>query len=148
MAAIIGNNELISTREFDYPRERVFEAWTDPDQLARWWGPNGFSNTFHEFDLRPGGTWRLTMHGPDGTDYANHNRFEEIVPSERIVIRHLPGHEFQLTAIFEELDNGRTRMTFRQLFMDAADFEQSKKMCAEANEQNLDRLNAVLVNEG
>lgn len=143
MAAILGNNELISSRVFDFPRERVFETWTNPGQLARWWGPNGFSNTFHEFDLRPGGTWRLTMHGPDGTDYPNHNVFEEIVPLERIVLRHLSGHEFQITATFEELDD-RTRMTFRQLFMDPADFEQSKNMCAEANEQNLDRLNDLL----
>ncbi|MNY33081.1 hypothetical protein D3C86_1673420 [compost metagenome] len=83
------------------------------------------------------------MHGPDGTDYPNHNVFEEIVPLERIVLRHLSGHEFQITATFEELDD-RTRMTFRQLFMDPADFEQSKNMCAEANEQNLDRLNDLL----
>ncbi|MCP1310822.1 MULTISPECIES: SRPBCC family protein [Paenibacillus] len=140
---IMGKNELISTREFDVPQELVFRAWTTPDLLARWWGPNGFTNTFHECDIRPGGTWRLTMHGPDGTDYPNHNVFVEIVPFERIVIDHLSGHEFRLTGTFENLE-GRTKVTFRQLFKLTEEFEQVKTFCMEANEQNLDRLGRVL----
>ncbi|WP_163853096.1 SRPBCC family protein [Paenibacillus elgii] len=139
----MGKNELISTREFDVPQELVFRAWTTPDLLARWWGPHGFTNTFHECDIRPGGTWRLTMHGPDGTDYPNHNVFVEIVPFERIVIDHLSGHEFRLTGTFENLE-GRTKVTFRQLFKLAEEFEQVKTFCMEANEQNLDRLGRVL----
>ncbi|WP_202618956.1 SRPBCC family protein [Paenibacillus sp. EZ-K15] len=143
MKSTIGENEIISLREFDFPRERVFEAWTNPDQLACWWGPNGFTNTFHEFDLKPGGTWRFVMHGPDGVDYPNHNVFEEILPLERIILRHLSGHEFQLTATFEELGD-RTRVIFRQLFMNTAEFEEAKQYCVEGNEQNLDRMNALL----
>ncbi|KPV60101.1 polyketide cyclase [Paenibacillus sp. A3] len=139
----MGKNELISTREFDVPRELVFRAWTTPDLLARWWGPHGFTNTFHECDIRPGGTWRLTMHGPDGTDYPNHNVFVEIVPFERIVIDHLSGHEFRVTGTFENLE-GRTKVTFRQLFKLTEEFEQVKAFCMEANEQNLDRLGRVL----
>lgn len=139
----MGKNELISTREFDVPQELVFRAWTTPDLLARWWGPHGFTNTFHECDIRPGGTWRLTMHGPDGTDYPNHNVFVEIVPFERIVIDHLSGHEFRLTGTFENLE-GRTKVTFRQLFKLTEEFEQVKTFCLEANEQNLDRLGRVL----
>jgi uncharacterized protein YndB with AHSA1/START domain len=111
--------------------------------LACWWGPNGFTNTFHEFDLKPGGTWQFVMHGPDGVDYPNHNVFEEILPLERIILRHLSGHEFQLTATFEELGD-RTRVIFRQLFMNTAEFEEAKQYCVEGNEQNLDRLNALL----
>lgn len=140
---IMGKNELISTRVFDVPQELVFRAWTTPDLLARWWGPHGFTNTFHECDIRPGGTWRLTMHGPDGTDYPNHNVFVEIVPFERIVIDHLSGHEFRLTGTFENLE-GRTKVTFRQLFKLTEEFEQVKAFCMEANEQNLDRLGRVL----
>ncbi|NEN84881.1 SRPBCC family protein [Paenibacillus elgii] len=139
----MGKNELISTREFDVPPELVFRAWTTPDLLARWWGPHGFTNTFHECDIRPGGTWRLTMHGPDGTDYPNHNVFVEIVPFERIVIDHLSGHEFRLTGTFENLE-GRTKVTFRQLFKLTEEFEQVKTFCMEANEQNLDRLGKLL----
>ncbi|MDO3678977.1 SRPBCC family protein [Paenibacillus ehimensis] len=139
----MGKNELISTREFDVPRELVFRAWTTPDLLARWWGPHGFTNTFHECDIRPGGAWRFTMHGPDGTDYPNHNVFVEIVPFERIVLDHLSGHEFRVMGTFENLE-GRTKVTFRQLFKLTEEFEQVKAFCMEANEQNLDRLGRVL----
>ncbi|MCR8634828.1 SRPBCC family protein [Paenibacillus radicis (ex Xue et al. 2023)] len=139
-----GENEIISSREFDVPRELVFRAWTTPELLARWWGPKGFTNTFHEIDIRPGGTWRLTMHGPNGLDYPNLSVFVEIVPLERIVLDHLSGHEFRVTATFEDL-NGRTRVTFRQLFKDTAEFEKVKPYCVEGNEQNFDRLGNLLV---
>ncbi|WP_336776176.1 SRPBCC family protein [Paenibacillus sp. MMO-58] len=143
MAAILGENEIVSTREFEFSRERVFEAWVNPELLKRWWGPNGFTNTFHEFEIKPGGNWRFTMHGPNGVDYANHNVFEEIVPLERIVLKHMSNPEFRVTAIFEDLD-GRARLTFRQLFMDKKTFEAVKAYAADGNEQNFDRLNLVL----
>ncbi|EGL15628.1 MULTISPECIES: SRPBCC family protein [unclassified Paenibacillus] len=139
----IGENELVTTREFDVPRELVFRAWTTPELLARWWGPKGFTNTFHECDIRPGGTWTLIMHGPDGTDYPNHSVFVEVVAPERVVLDHLSGHEFRLTGTFEDLD-GRTKVTFRQRFKLKEDFEQAKPYCVEANEQNLDRMGEVL----
>lgn len=138
-----GENELMATREYDVPCELVFRAWTNPDLLALWWGPQGFTNTFHECDMRPGGTWRYTMHGPDGADYPNHNVFVEIVPSKRVVLDHLSGHEFRVTATFEEFE-GRTKVTFRQLFKKKEEFEQAKPYCIEGNEQNLDRLGKVL----
>lgn len=78
----------VHERLIDAPRERVFRALADPVHLARWWGPNGFSSTFEQFEFRPGGHWRLVMHGPDGTDYPNDNRFSEIVVPERVVIEH------------------------------------------------------------
>lgn len=143
MAAMHGENEIISTREFDFSRERVYEAWVNPELLKRWWGPNGFTNTFQEFEIKPGGHWRFTMHGPNGVDYANHNVFEEIVPLERIVLKHMSNPEFRVTAIFEDLD-GRSRLTFRQLFKDKKTFEAVKAYAADGNEQNFDRLNLVL----
>lgn len=143
MTAILGENEIISSREFDFPRELVFRAWTTPELLARWWGPQGFTNTFHECDIKPGGTWRFVMHGPNGVDYPNHSVFVEIVPPERVVLDHLSGHKFRVTATFEDLD-GRTGVTFRQLFKKAAAFEQAKAYCVEGNEQNFDRLGALL----
>jgi len=138
-----GENELVTTREYAVPRELVFRAWTTPELLARWWGPKGFTNTFHECDIKPGGTWTLTMHGPDGTDYPNRSVFVEIVAPERVVLDHLSGHEFRLTGTFEDLD-GRTKVTFRQRFKVKEEFEEAKPYCAEANEQNLDRLGEVL----
>ena len=90
--------DIVSTRVIDAHPDRVYQAFIDPDRLARWWGPEGFTNTFHEFDPRPGGTWTWVMHGPDGTDYELANEFVELVPVERIVIQHLQdGHRFRLT---------------------------------------------------
>ena len=91
------DGEIVSTRVFDAPREVVFRAFTDPALLARWWGPKGFTNTFHEFDPRPGGAWRFVMHGPDGTDYPMTKDFVEVVPPERIVLQHIQAmHKFRM----------------------------------------------------
>lgn len=143
MAAIAGENEVVNSREFDYPRNAVFGAFMDPERLARWWGPKDFTNTFQEFDFRPGGQWRFVMHGPNGTDYPNQSEFAEIVPGERIVLNHLNTPEFQLTISFAETA-GRTTLTWRQRFAHAAAFERARSFLIEANEQNFDRLNAVL----
>ena len=63
------DREIVSTRTLDLPRSLVFQAFSDPDHLAHWWGPRGFTNTFHAFDLRPGGVWTFVMHGPDGVRF-------------------------------------------------------------------------------
>ncbi|WP_331436832.1 SRPBCC domain-containing protein [Gordoniibacillus kamchatkensis] len=107
------------------------------------WGPKGFTNTFQEFDMRPGGTWQFIMHGPDGVDYRNKSVFAEIVQPERIVFDHVSGPRFQVMATFEDF-GGKTKLTFRQLFKSAAEFDQVRKYAPEANEQNFDRLEAVL----
>ncbi len=116
---------IIGTREFDAPRRLVFSAWTDPEHLAQWWGPSGFTTTTSSFDFRPGGIWRFVMHGPDGRDYQNRITFEEIVPPQRIVYRHGGGDDvepvqFRQTVIFEDL-GGRTRITWRGEFPSAAE---------------------------
>lgn len=82
--------EIVTTRLFDAPRERVFAAWSSAAHLEKWWGPRGFTTTTHAFEFRVGGQWRLTMHGPDGTDYPNRLVYEEIVPFARIVYAHPP----------------------------------------------------------
>lgn len=145
MAAVVETErEIATTRILDASRDRVFRAWTDPEQLARWWGPKGFTNTFYEFDLRPGGAWRFVMHAPDGVDYQNHSVFVEVVAPERIVFNHISGPRFTVAAVFEDL-GGRTRVTFRQLFESAAQRDKVAAFAVEANEQNLDRLEALLV---
>ncbi|MBB5056125.1 uncharacterized protein YndB with AHSA1/START domain [Granulicella aggregans] len=131
--------EIVTTRVFDAPRAMVFEAWTDPEQLKVWWGPRGFSNTFHEFEMKPGGTWRFTMHGPNGTNYENECRIVEITPPERIVIEHVSPPKFRLTAIFDELGT-KTKLTFRQLFESPEVYGQIKRLAGQGNEDNLDRL--------
>jgi uncharacterized protein YndB with AHSA1/START domain len=136
--------EIVTTRMFNAPRALVWRAWTEPEHLMRWWGPNGFTNSFHEFDFRPGGHWHHTMHGPDGTDYRNESVFIEIVEPQRIVLDHLSGPRFRLTALFEELD-GRAKITFRQLFESAAVCANIRGRAVRGNEENFDRLAAHLV---
>jgi uncharacterized protein YndB with AHSA1/START domain len=138
------DREIVSTRVINAPRELVFRAWTEPDHLARWWGPKGFTNTFHECDVRPGGKWRFVMHGPNGADYQNESVFLEVVKPERIVLRHLKTiHTFQITATFEDL-GGKTKLTWRMLFDTAAEYDKVRGFVPRANEENLDRLEAEL----
>ncbi|GGA14571.1 hypothetical protein GCM10008018_69330 [Paenibacillus marchantiophytorum] len=134
--------ELVSRRKLDAPRSLVYRSWTDPELLAQWWGPDGFTNTFHTFDLKPGGAWEFTMHGPGGADYPNRNVFHEIGP-DRIVLRHEVRPHFILTATFEDV-GGKTEITFRQTFETEEDYTKLKPICEEANEQNLDRLGLLL----
>ena len=81
-------NEIAITRIYDAPVKLVWEAWTDPQHVARWWGPRGFTLTTHSKDLRPGGRWVYTMHGPDGVDYPNIARYHEVEPYKRLVYDH------------------------------------------------------------
>src|SRR5258705_101160 len=87
-ASLEGDREMLITRLFDAPRELVFGAWTDPERIANWWGPTGFTTTTSAMDVRPGGVWRFVMHGPDGRDYQNKIVYMEVVPPERLVYRH------------------------------------------------------------
>lgn len=135
--------EIVTTRIFKVPRERLFKAWTDPVWLAQWWGPKGFTSTFHEFNLQQGGVWRFTMHGPDGTDYENKSVFVEIVEPERLVFDHVSGHLFRVIATFED-EGGETKVTFRMIHNTPEECEKVKVFAVEANEQNFDRLEAVL----
>nr|WP_130430867.1 SRPBCC family protein [Rivibacter subsaxonicus] len=136
------DHEVLNVRVFAVPRARLFEAWTDPAQLARWWGPKGFRNSFEAFEPSPGGHWRYVMHGPDGADYPNHSVFVELLPNERIVFDHLGDHLYRLTASFADAPGG-TELRFHMRFEKAHDAA-LRGFILGANEQNLDRLQAVL----
>lgn len=138
------DREILTVREFDAPRERVFEAWTDAAKLARWWGPNGFTNVFETHEPAAGGAWRFTMRGPDGTEYPNESRYVEVTPPERLVLDHLSGHRYRATVLFEALSWGRTRLTWSMVFEDSAEFARVADFIRGANEENLDRLETVL----
>ena len=143
-AESIADREIVTTRLFNASLEELFSAFSDPSHLARWWGPAGFTNTFHEFNLRPGGHWRFVMHGPDGTDYPNDSVFDEVVPLERIVFRHLDSeHEFQMTILFAD-EGGGSRMTWRMLHPTVEKLSRVKSFVADANEQNFDKLETEL----
>jgi uncharacterized protein YndB with AHSA1/START domain len=139
------DREIVTTRVFDAPRELVFKTWTDPKHVAQWWGPNGFTNTIHEMDVRPGGHWRFIMHGPDGVDYRNEIVFIEIVTPERLVYSHVSGPKFRMTVTFEE-QGGKTKLTMRMLFETAAEHDQAVKVfgAIEGAKQTLKRLDEYL----
>lgn len=140
----ISERDVVSARLFDEGRERVFAAFRDPLALAAWWGPEGFSNTFQEFDFRPGGTWRYVMRAPDGAEASHESLFVDIVEPERIVVRHLrPVHEYEATIVLRE-EGGRTQLTWRMRFESAAECDRVRPFVAPANEQNLDRLQRCL----
>lgn len=125
--------------------ERVYAAFADAAQLTTWWGPDGFRNEFQQFEFREGGTWTLVMVGPDGQRYANQNRFIELRPAARIVIRHDGAPYFSLSVDLSPADDG-TRLEWTQVFDDAAVAAAVRPIVEPANEQNLDRLAAVLAN--
>jgi uncharacterized protein YndB with AHSA1/START domain len=135
--------ELISTRLFDASCEELFAAFSDPRRLTLWWGPKGFRNTFREFDLRPGGKWLFTMHGPDGKEYPNEKEFTEVIPNERVVFRHIsPTHGFWMTITFAP-EEGKARLTWQMVF-DSELEEGVREFILNANEENFDRLEADL----
>jgi uncharacterized protein YndB with AHSA1/START domain len=127
-AATGSDREIVISRVFDAPRELVWEAWTNPEHVAQWWGPNGFITTIEEMDFRVGGVWKHVMHGPDGTNYPNSSVFREIVKPERIVFSHGgareggPGAHFVATWTFEALGK-QTRLTMRLVFDTSAERE-------------------------
>jgi uncharacterized protein YndB with AHSA1/START domain len=115
LAEDISDREIITARVFDAPREFVWKAWTEPEHIAQWWGPIGFTTTIHEMDVRPGGAWRFILHGPDGVDYKNHSVFIEVAESMRLVYDHISGPKFHATVTFDD-EGGKTKITMRMLF--------------------------------
>jgi uncharacterized protein YndB with AHSA1/START domain len=149
-ASDTADREIVLTREFDAPRELVWEAYTDARHLPHWFGPNGFTLTLHSMDVRPGGMSRYTMHGPDGTDYPNRQVYQEVERPARLVYLHGedvdddPG-AFHVTVRFDDVGGGRTRVTQRMLFATAAQRTGVVSFGAiELGNQTLDRLAAYL----
>jgi uncharacterized protein YndB with AHSA1/START domain len=141
------DREIVVTRVVNAPRELVWNAWTDPKQVVKWWGPKGFTTTIHEMEVKPGGVWRHTMHGPDGTDYPNYSVFIEVVKPERIVYSHGghkedgPSARFESTWTFEALGD-QTRITMRGVFPSAAERDRVVKEfhAIEGGKQTLSKL--------
>ncbi len=113
------DREIVMTREFDAPRDLVFEAHTSCEHLSQWWGPRGYEITSCEIDFRPGGRWRIVHRGPDGEEYAFRGEYREIVRPERIVwtfeFEGFPGNVSVETMTLEEHD-GKTTFTSTSVF--------------------------------
>ena len=102
-------SEIVSTRIFKVPRTQLFRAWSEPEHLKNWWGPNGFTNTFNEFDFRVGGKWSFIMHGPDKGNYANECEFIKIEVPSIIAWKRYSKPLFQVLATFEEITATETQ---------------------------------------
>jgi uncharacterized protein YndB with AHSA1/START domain len=146
----VADREIVLSRLINAPRERVFKAWVDPELVIKWWGPNGFTTTTQEMEVKPGGVWRFIMHGPDGRDYANKIVFIEILKPERLVYKHSGGGDtedvkFHVTVTFQEQD-GKTFLTIQSVFESAEVLDRVVKEygAIEGGKQHLERLDKFL----
>jgi uncharacterized protein YndB with AHSA1/START domain len=130
-----------TSRTFAATPEDVFAAFLTPSRLAKWWGPDGFRNTFETFELKPGGLWRFTMHGPDGANYPNEATFLSVEPARAVVIKHTSAPHFQLTIKLEGTASG-TLVTWEQAFESPEISAAITHIVEPANEQNLNRWQA------
>lgn len=123
--------------------DAIWDAIADPAKLARWWGPDGFTNEFESFDFRVGGDWKFVMRGPQGAAYPNHQRFVALDPGRRFVTNHVNMPHYVLTVTLTR-EGALTRVDWRQEFESDDLFRRLAEFVRPANEQNLDRLEAVL----
>jgi uncharacterized protein YndB with AHSA1/START domain len=130
---VLSDRDLVLTRMIGAPRELVFKAWTDPDQVARWWGPKGFVTVGHDMDIRPGGAYRLTMRSPEGTDHRKRGVYREIVEPERIEFTFAweepdgqLGPETLITVTFEIVGT-KTKLTLHQRVFENVEWRDSHR---------------------
>lgn len=151
MAAKNNSNEITINRIYDAPVKAVWDAWTDPKQAAKWWGPRGFTITTHSKDLRPGGIWHYTMHGPDGTDWINKTKYFEVEKHSRLVYDHGGNDEqaplFRVTVTFKEVKN-KTHMEMTMVVYTPNSVQEMKKIIKHAGGNSTwDRLAEFLEKE-
>ncbi len=152
MTTTTSANDISITRVYDAPVALVWDAWTDIQQVAQWWGPRGFTITTHSKDLRPGGSWVYTMHGPDGTDWPNFTRYHEVEPRALLVYDHGASAEdsapmFRVTARFRDL-GGKTELEMSMSFPSAEAMAQARGIIKSAGGNSTwDRLAEYLEKE-
>ena len=133
-----------TSREIPVTVGQVFAAISDPERLARWWGPDGFTNTFNVCEFKKGGRWSLIMHGPNGANYPNESVFAEIEPLRKVVVQHVSEPKFSLTIGLTPSSTG-TLVSWSQAFESSDVASRVEHIVVPANEQNLDRLSAEVL---
>jgi uncharacterized protein YndB with AHSA1/START domain len=137
----VSGRELYIERTFNAPRDLVWQVWTHQEHIKNWWGPDGFTNTIFTMDIRPGGIWEFVMHGPDGTDFLNKNRFTQVIKPELIAFEHInePKH---LTTINFIGAGEKTIIRWHMLFESEEEFEYVIKMhkADKGLEQNMEKM--------
>ena len=134
-------------REIPASPDQVFAAFSDPQRLARWWGPAGFTNVFSVCEFKPGGKWSFVMHGPDRGHYANESVFAEIEPARKVVVQHVSQPKYLLTITMDPSAAGTT-VSWTQVFENAEVARKIERIVVPSNEQNLDRLTEEVLKGG
>lgn len=133
-----------TSRELPTTPEKIFAAFSQPERLAKWWGPAGFTNTFDACEFKNGGKWSFTMHGPDGKSYPNQSLFVEIESPKKVVIQHISEPKFYLTILMTPSQIG-TLVSWSQDFEDSELAAKIEHIVVPSNEENLDRLSDEVV---
>lgn len=138
------NHKLSIAKTLNAPIDAVWDIWTKPEHIANWWGPNGFTNTIHKMDLNANGEWNLTMHGPDGKNYANRSVFVKIEPFQQIVFQHF-NPDYLATINFEP-EGDQTAIAWTMEFPSGELFETVVKVfkADEGLFQNMEKLGTYL----
>lgn len=138
------SRELRTEKSFKVPIDLMWDVWTNPKHLANWWGPLGFTITTHEMDVSEGGEWRLTLHGPDGTNFPNRSVFKQIIPNQKIVFEHFNPH-FLATIIFDS-KNETTKVEWTLEFdtVEMREIIVSAHKADDGQRQNLEKLEKYL----
>ncbi len=149
MVIFVGMNthsdrEIFNSRVLNAPVETVYQAFANPLHLKEWWGPEGFTNTIHEFDLQPGGKWLLTMHGPEAGHYENSSVFQIVEPNRLVAWKRVSQPLFDMEIGFHKLTDSTTEMSFRMIFETAEECEKIRRFAEPKNEENFDRLEKEL----
>ena len=137
--------ELSITRLINAPAELMYKVWTQPEHVAKWWGPNGFTTTIQFMDVQQGGEWNLILHGPDGTDYKNRSVYAEVVENEKLVIDHVSAPKFRMTVTFTPQED-KTLLHIQMLFEtpEQLGMVEQKFRAGQGLVQNVDKLEAYL----
>lgn len=142
----VDDKKMHTSRMLPFSPGDVYGAFSSPDLLAKWWGPEGFTNTFEICEFKVGGQWKFVMHGPDGKNYLNESIFVQLEPENKVVIEHICAPYFTLTVRLTSVPGG-THLSWEQVFADAKTAQAVKQIVGLANEQNIDRMTRVLANK-
>lgn len=137
--------EIFSSRILHASLATVYEAFANPLHLKNWWGPEGFTNTIHAFDLQPGGKWLLTMHGPEVGNYENASIFKTVEPQKLVAWTRVSQPWFDMEVGFKAISKAQTTISFRMIFKTAEECEKIRKFAEPKNEENFDRLETELL---
>ncbi len=143
------DREIRVEREFDAPRDRVFAVYTDPQLIPEWGGPRDTTTVVDRMDVKAGGSWRFVVRTPDGEESGFRGTYREITPPERIVQTFewegMPGHVSVETAEFEDLGDGRTKVTTTSIFHTAEERDGMLRSGMESGmNETYERLDALL----